>query len=241
MKIGVLETGEVSPELRARHGAYPDMFERLLGGADPEFQFRTFSVVNGEMPATAFDADAWLITGSRHGVYDELPWIAPLMAFLRKAHAAGVPLVGICFGHQILAEALGGHAGKSERGWGLGVHEYRTVLRPRWMRDVGDTFAMRAVHQDQVTAIPIDATVLAVSEHCPYAVLAYGDPERPTAISIQPHPEFTREFVDDLILARTGSTFPEDLAAAARRSLSREAANEPWARAIAAYLNALVR
>ena len=121
MKIGILETGEVNPALRERHGDYPEMFERLLGAVDSSLEFAVVRVVAGEMPAAPGQADGWIVTGSRHGVYDELPWIAPLKAFLRSCIAARVPVVGICFGHQILAEALGGRAVKSEKGWGLGV------------------------------------------------------------------------------------------------------------------------
>ena len=83
MKLGILETGEVRPELKARHGDYPAMFEALLGAADPALEFATVRVVAGEMPASPGQADAWLVTGSRHGVYDGLPWIEPLKAFLR--------------------------------------------------------------------------------------------------------------------------------------------------------------
>ena len=154
MKIGILETGEVHPDLKARHGDYPAMFQRLLGAVDPSLEFATVRVVAGEMPAAPGQADAWLVTGSRHGVYDDLPWIEPLKAFLRACVAARVPVVGICFGHQILAEALGGRAVKSDRGWGLGVQDYEVVARPGWMADLPDRFAVSALHQDQVVALP---------------------------------------------------------------------------------------
>ena len=144
------------------------MFERLLGAVDPGLEFATVRVVAGEMPAAPGQADAWLVTGSRHGVYDGLPWIEPLKAFLRACVAARVPVVGICFGHQILAEALGGRAVKSDRGWGLGVQDYEVVARPGWMADLPDRFAVSALHQDQVVALPPGATVLARSAHCAY-------------------------------------------------------------------------
>ncbi len=237
MKIGILETGEVAPELKVRHGDYPAMFEALLGAVDPSLEFVTVSVVRGEMPAAPQDADAWIVTGSRHGVYDGLAWIEPLKAFLRESVAAQVPVVGICFGHQILAEALGGRAVKSDRGWGLGVQDYEIVHRPSWVQHVPDRFSVNALHQDQVVALPEDATVLARSSHCDFAAIAYGDPEAPDAISLQPHPEFGREFLDELIAVRTGTLLPEAMAAEARAGLDREVHSQQWARLIVDYLH----
>ena len=241
MKLGILETGEVAPELKARHGDYPAMFRALLGAADPEMEFATVSVVGGAMPASPRQADAWLVTGSRHGVYDGLPWIEPLKAFLRDCVAGRVPVVGICFGHQILAEALGGRAAKSDRGWGLGVQDYAVASgAPGWLRAVPERFSVRALHQDQVVELPPDAHVLAHSDHCAFAALAYGDPERPLAISLQPHPEFGPEFMDELLALRAGTAFPAGLAGAARESLARPAASASWARAIVDYLHTVV-
>lgn len=237
MKIGILETGEVHPDLIGRHGDYPGMFRDLLSAADPTLEFETVHVVAGEMPAGPTAADAWLVTGSRHGVYDDLPWIAPLRDFLRAAVAARVPVVGICFGHQILAEALGGRVVKSDRGWGVGVQDYDLTARPSWLGALPDHFAVNAMHQDQVIALPESATVLARSAHCDYAALAYGDPESPDAISLQPHPEFGAGFMDDLIALRTGAVFSEDDARAARSSLSRPVDSGLWARTIVDFLH----
>ncbi len=237
MKIGILETGEVAPDLKARHGDYPAMFAQLLGAVEPGLEFATVRVVAGETPAAPRQADAWLVTGSRHGVYDDLPWIAPLKAFLRACVAEGVPVVGVCFGHQILAEALGGKVVKSDRGWGLGVQDYEVTARPGWMADLPDHFAVNALHQDQVVALPPDATVLARSAHCDYAALAYGDPESPDAISLQPHPEFGPAFMDELLALRAGTAFPTDDADAARATLGREVHAGAWARMIVDFLH----
>jgi GMP synthase-like glutamine amidotransferase len=237
MKIGILETGEVHPDLKARHGDYPAMFERLLAAADPSLEFATVRVVAGEMPASPGQADAWLVTGSRHGVYDDLPWIEPLKAFLRECIAARVPVVGICFGHQILAEALGGKVVKSDRGWGLGVQDYEITRRPGWLRDLPERFAVSALHQDQVVALPPDATVLARSAHCEFAALAYGDPEAPDALTLQPHPEFGPDFMDELLVLRAGTAFPAEAAAEARASLARPVESAAWARLIVDFLD----
>jgi GMP synthase-like glutamine amidotransferase len=237
MRIGILETGEVAEDLRARFGDYPAMFRALLSAADPTLDFTTVRAVAGEMPAGPHDADGWIVTGSRHGVYDDLPWIAPLEAFLRDCVSARVPVVGICFGHQILAEALGGRAVKSDRGWALGVEDYEIVARPSWLTQVPDRFAARALHQDQVVSLPEDATVLARSTHCELAAVAYGDPENPDAVSLQPHPEFGAEFMDELLALRAGTAFPVEQADAARASLVRPVANHAWARLIVDYFS----
>ena len=235
MRIGILVTGRVHEDLAPRHGDYAAMFEDLIGAAAPDFTFRTWYVVEGEMPEDVDACDGWLITGSKHGVYDDLPWIAPLRDFLARARAAGRPIVGICFGHQILAEALGGAAAKSERGWGVGLRRYRVLRRPSWMADAPDEIAVHAMHQDQATAVPDDAVVLAENDHTPYAMLAYGDPERPDAISIQPHPEFSEPYARDLLEMRSGVSYPRETAEKALASLGGPGDNERVARWFVAY------
>ncbi len=235
MKIGILETGEVAGKLGEDHGQYPPMFETLLGAADPGFTFETIRVVSGEMPEGPAQCDGWLVTGSRHGVYDDLPWIEPLKTFLRDCIAARVPVAGICFGHQILAEAMGGKVVKSDRGWGVGVHAYEVQAQPSWMEGLGEMFAARAVHQDQVVERPENATVLASSAFCDYAALVYGDIERPAAISVQPHPEFTAEFVGDIIHKRIGDTIPTETGEIGLASLAQPVHNAEWGRWLARF------
>lgn len=210
MRIGIIETGRVPEDLVPRHGDYPPMFAEWLGQAAPEFTYRAYAALDGEIPASPTECDAWLITGSKYGVYDGLPWIESLKEFLRSARSAGQPIVGICFGHQILADALGGKTVKSEKGWGVGVHDYQVVKRPVWMDGAPESFAIHAMHQDQVTEIPDDATVLASSPFCEYAMLAYGDPEAPDAISIQPHPEFSEAYARELVELRNGVAIPPE-------------------------------
>lgn len=205
MKIGILETGQPPDELIDKYGDYPGMFERLLRTADPGLEFAVYHVIGEQLPAAVDECDAWLVTGSRHGVYDALPWIEPLKLFLKAAYEAGIPIVGICFGHQVLAEALGGKAVKSDKGWGLGVKQYTVYRKPDWMTGVNQDFALNALHQDQVVELPEGTEVLAGSEFCPYAVLAY----RGNAMSIQPHPEFQSEYLRDLIEHRRATSLSD--------------------------------
>ncbi|MEO1495132.1 MAG: type 1 glutamine amidotransferase [Pseudomonadota bacterium] len=242
MKLGILETGYVPEEMITGHGGFPEMFGALFCSADPSIQIAAYPVADGTLPDSPNACDAWLVTGSKHGVYDNLPWMAPLKTFLRTARSAGVPMIGICFGHQIMAEAFGGRAEKSGKGWGCGVHGYEVQHRPGWMGDTPSAFDMHAMHQDQVTAIPEDATVLATSAFCENAMLTYGDPEQPDAISIQPHPEFTTPFARDLVETRKGTVIADAVADVALESLGRDVANQAFARWAVAYLrDALAR
>lgn len=192
MTIGILECGVPPEALRPRFGGYGDMVRRLLG---PEREAVTFDVADGALPASATDCDAYVLTGSPAGVYDDLPWIAGLIGFLRQARGKA-RLVGICFGHQAMAEAFGGAVVKSPKGWGVGLHRYEVQHRAPWMDDAARIDAP-ASHQDQVVTCPPDARVTAASVFTPYAGLDYGD-----AISFQFHPEFTPDFAAALIAER---------------------------------------
>ncbi len=158
----------------------------MLAGHD--FEFVSYDVVDdGEFPADVHDADGWLITGSRHGAYEDLPWIAPLEEFIREAYAAHVPMVGICFGHQIIAQALGGKVAKFDNGWSVGPQRIR-------LRRNGN-LALNAWHQDQVIDLPKGAKVIgATAISAKYAALVYGD----RAYTVQPHPEFSGALIGDL-------------------------------------------
>lgn len=194
MKIGILRTGQPPTPLISRFGLYDDMFRELLG---PGFAATSYDVQTGEWPARPSDEDAYLITGSSAGVYEDHGWIDPLKDFLRSAKGQA-KLVGICFGHQLMAEAFGGRVEKSDKGWGVGLHRYDIWEQARWM-DAVPSFAAAVSHQDQVVEKPPTARALAGSNFTPFGVLAYDDQP---AISIQPHPEFSPDFSRALIECR---------------------------------------
>ena len=192
-RIAILETGAPPPALAARHGDYPAMFRDLLGEG---FAFETFDVQAGAWPeAGAFDAA--IITGSSAGVYETDPWIVELLDWIRAAKGR-TRLVGVCFGHQAMAQALGGRVEKSDRGWGVGLHRYDVASPEPWMSPAAATVAIPASHQDQVVDKPADARVLLRSDFTPFAGLAWGE----DAISMQPHPEFTPAFATELTAGR---------------------------------------
>jgi GMP synthase-like glutamine amidotransferase len=193
MKLAILETGRPPGDLVRRFGDYPAMMTRMLGG---EFEIDTFDVAAGEFPADPSDYEAYLVTGSPAGVYDPLPWIEPLKRFLRDA--GDRKLVGICFGHQIMAEAFGGHVEKSDKGWGIGLQHYEIDRVEPWMDEMA-SIDVPASHQDQVVAQPPHTKVIASSPFTPFAALAWTD--RP-AISVQFHPEFDPDYAKALIEAR---------------------------------------
>ena len=193
MKLAILETGVPPGDLEQTFGNYPAMFAAMLGSG---FEMETYDVQAGTLPNHPNGHDAYLITGSPAGVYDPLPWIAPLMDFIREAKDSH--MIGICFGHQVMAEALGGKVVKSEKGWGAGLQGYDVVNREPWM-DGEQRIAIPASHQDQVVVQPPATDITVRSDFTPYAGLAWTD--RP-AISFQFHPEFSPAFAKALIEQR---------------------------------------
>jgi GMP synthase-like glutamine amidotransferase len=213
VQVGLLECDHVAPHLLAHGGDYGDMFVALAARAALHLELVRHDVVGGDVPAP--DAHpAWLVTGSRSAVYDDEPWIARLLDLLRSIDAVGGSIVGVCFGHQAIAHALGGETARSDRGWGVGVHDAE-VLAPRsWMEPALPATRLLMSHQDQVRALPPDAAVLARSAHCDVAVLEVAGRH----LGIQGHPEFTRGYAEAL-LDDPAHAIPADLAAAARATL----------------------
>ena len=211
MKLGVLETGAPPERLTPQFGTYPRMFQDLLGEG---YDWRSYDVQAGRLPDRPEDNQAYLITGSSAGIYDGEPWIDRLLQFLREAKGR-TKLVGVCFGHQAMAQAFGGEVVKSPKGWGIGLHSYDVRASEPWM-DPAKAIALPASHQDQVVRPPPAARLLASSAFTPFAMFDYADQP---AISIQPHPEFDPAYAEALIEARRGTRYTEAQADAAIASL----------------------
>jgi GMP synthase-like glutamine amidotransferase len=188
MLIGILATGARNERLSERYGSNAEMLMEALREVSPAFTFKCFRVRENVFPDSATACDGWLVTGSDHSVYEELPWMLKTEELLRQALAVHRPVVGICFGHQLLAKALGGKVVKSEKGWGLGLLSYQ-------LHESGETVTLPAYHQDQVVEVPEKARLLGGSEFCPHAILAYDN----LGLTFQAHPEFSPDYLSVLI------------------------------------------
>ncbi|MFV0294421.1 MAG: type 1 glutamine amidotransferase [Paracoccus sp. (in: a-proteobacteria)] len=196
MHIGILQTGQAPDALRDKLGDYPDFFVRLLAGRG--LIFTIYHVEAMKFPDSIHDADGWLLTGSRHGAYEDHPFIQPLENFIREAYAAAIPMVGICFGHQIIAQALGGKVEKFSGGWSVGAQDYQFGDR---------TLTLNAWHQDQIIQRPEGSEIAASSAFCENAALIYPG----HALTVQAHPEFEDSFIEGLIETRAKGVVPDDL------------------------------
>ena len=204
LKLGILKTGRPPSSCIPRFGTYPDMFMRLLG--PDAYDYRTYAADEGELPASPTECDAYLVTGAAAGAYEPLPWIAQAEDFLRAARGKAA-LVGVCFGHQLMAQAFGGKVIKSPKGWGLGEQAYEIKLHEPWMDESVASIRLPGSHQDQVVGLPPGAQVWAGNAFSPLGALTWPG-ER--TISLQLHPEFEPAYATALIENRRGSRYAQD-------------------------------
>ncbi len=190
MKIGILQCDYVRKELQPAFADYPAMIAALFAKATADCQFKTYQVQSFEYPKNLDECDAYITTGSRHGVNDDLAWINRLEAFICELNQAEKTFIGICFGHQLMAKALGGTVSQSDKGWGIGVTFNQVISSKPWMDPCQQGVDLIASHQDQVISLPDEVEVLASSHFCPNYMLQYGD----HFMSVQGHPEFTKNY-----------------------------------------------
>lgn len=202
MRIGILQADVLREELQPTFGQYPKMFESVLGTAahksGRDIAFRVYDVRCNEYPEDLDDCDGYIITGSRHSVYDDLPWIQTLRNHVGTLHEARKKLVGICFGHQLIAHALGGEARAARNGWAVGVHRMRVVAPHDSMTPPKLSVSLLSSHKDQVAALPPHARLLGATDFCPKASFALGD----HILTFQGHPEFSKPYAEALMRAR---------------------------------------
>lgn len=194
MKVGLLECDHVIDSLREISGDYRDMFSAFL----PELEFEYFDVCKGQLPATADACEAYLCTGSRLSVYDQEGWILELKSFVRKIHSGGQKFVGVCFGHQMMGEALGGKVEKAASGWNVGAHQFNIQVQEHWMEPFQTPLNLLMMCQDQVVQLPEKSIVLAATVTCPVGMFRVGE----NMLGIQAHPEFSKEYVRRLMEIR---------------------------------------
>src|SRR5215813_7196623 len=188
MNIGLLECDHVLERFRHIAGDYREMFAALFDRHAPQISLHAFDVCNGEFPPSLDACDAYLTTGSRFSAYDDVDWIHALKNFARRVHEAKRPFVGVCFGHQLIAEALGGRVARA----------VEIIRRELWMRPEQSRCALQYMHQDQVERLPEDGVVIGRSDHCPVAIFRVGD----STLGIQAHPEFPKAYSEALLLDR---------------------------------------
>lgn len=222
--LTIIETGRPPATIEGDWPLYPAMFESLMRPYLEGWTYEAVALSDGKALPDPANLDGVLITGSAAGVYDDTPWMAALMDFIRWAADAQTPQIGICFGHQAIAHALGARVTKFDGGWGIGRHVYEVLAPESWMgASVPDTFSLGVSHQDQVLSLPPGARQVARNDFCEYAALAYPSAK---AISFQGHPEYSPEFSCALYNVRRGTVFPQAMVDEAEASLATPVDNE---------------
>ncbi len=232
MNIGILQCDQVESELIAVHGTYLEMYIKLLQQAGPNLTFTVYDVRHGELPSHLDAADAYIITGSRHGVNDGLSWIAALEELVRSLHARRKKVIGICFGHQLIAKALGGQVIKSPKGWGVGMSLNKITQHKPWMLPSLGDLNLIVSHQDQVVVLPPEAEVLAMSDFCPFYMLQIRD----NLFTVQGHPEFSKSYSQALIELRKNK-LGKEVAEQGLKSLQQHGDDAVFARWFVNFLN----
>ena len=196
MHIAILLAGHTNKAMPKQFHDYHDMFTALFAHLPMGefFHFTTLAVVDGVFPEQLDDYDGYLISGSAFGVYDDAPFISQLVNLIHQIHRAKKPLAGICFGHQIIAHALGGHARKWDHGWIIGTKEITLTDPPDWIDSNEKTFHLIHVHQDQVTSLPNGANLIGSTPYCKNAVYMIDD----IVFAVQGHPEFNVPYTNAL-------------------------------------------
>ncbi|MBG89146.1 MAG: GMP synthase [Verrucomicrobiales bacterium] len=192
LRVGILQCDEVHEDLRGEFGDYPEMFISELGRLRPDWSFPVFRLFEGVFPKRS-SCDGYITTGSSFGVNDAKGWIRQLEEFVRKLSEGAVPYVGICFGHQLLARALGGRVAPAEVGWGVGIHSCSHA--PASIPGLPAESKLLVSHQDQVTELGEGTSVIGGSEFCPHGWIRFGD----HMLGIQGHPEFSKPYAKALM------------------------------------------
>ena len=197
VRVGLLQCDHVGKHLYSIGGDYQTMFRTFL----PNVDFQSYDVCHHHFPISIDECDVYLMTGSKYSVYDPLDWIDRLKSFIRTINTAHKPFVGICFGHQMMAEALGGSVQKSEVGWCVGAHNFTIKKKQDWMSPYQASINLIMSCQDQVVSLPENSQIVAQSRDCPVGIFTIGQ----KMLGIQGHPEFPKEYSRALIEERINS------------------------------------
>ncbi len=205
MKVAILQCDHVPEKFQPRFGNYPEMVERMFEGNGSSFSFDTYDCQKGNLPADIDGYDFYITTGSKASVYETKDWIQQLTCFIQELDKRKKKLIGICFGHQLIARALNGKVERSDKGWGIGIATNRIVSHPPWMNDKSSQINILLSHRDQITSLPEDTCVIAESDFCPFFIVQWGE----HFLSIQGHPEWNTKYCQALISDRRNIIDPD--------------------------------
>ena len=231
MNVAILQCDNVLEKFQSQFGDYPEMVEQMFDGVDLPLSFDTYDCRQGQFPADINGYDFYLTTGSKASVYEELDWLQQLIEFIRQLDKSKKKLVGICFGHQLMAMARNGTVEKSDKGWGIGIARNRVVSHPQWMDEETSEINILVSHQDQIIDLPDDTLIIAESDFCPFFIVQWGN----HFLSIQGHPEWSNEYSQTLINDRR-AIIPADLIKTGLESLQTEADNALFVRWIMKFV-----
>jgi len=217
LKLGILICDHLHPDLRSEFIDYPSMFGDIFNQVDPSLELQFYFVIDGIFPKNINECDGYITSGSKSSVNDNVAWINRLEYLVRELYRANIPFIGICFGHQLLAKALGGKVEKSKNGWGVGIHSSLLNVNKSWMKSKLKTIDLVVSHQDQITELPKHSQVLAASEFCPFSMIQVGE----TFIGVQGHPEFTNEYSAALMQLRK-NIIPGEVREQGKKSFTKE-------------------
>jgi GMP synthase-like glutamine amidotransferase len=224
MRIGILVTNTDRSDFAKLRPTDGEKFTTLLQQVRPSWTYVPVEVKDGEFPKHVSDFDGYVIGGSPSSANDNDPWITQLLTFIKAVDAAEIPTIGICFGHQAIAKALGGEVSKGPNGWGYGVAE-------TWFEPLQQNIKLHAAHKEQVSRLPEGAEILGGNEFCPIGAYAKGK----HIFSTQYHPELTEEFMVDLTTEMENVLGP-DITAKARAEFKGNTQSEMFAEWMAKFL-----
>lgn len=205
MHFGLIHCDKLAGPICWRYGDYPAMFAKLLQPLSNQITWQVFEAVSGQLPTRVNECDAYIITGSRFGVLDRQAWIDALIGFIQSLWQSRIQTLGICFGHQVMAAAMGASVGPSSTGWCLGISPTQIIQRQDWMQPFQSEINIGVSHQDQVLTLPAQGLCLARTNHTPIAAIAYEQ----TFLSLQGHPEFDKHYTRFLLNKRQPILSPQ--------------------------------
>ncbi|TAH09810.1 MAG: amidotransferase [Curvibacter sp.] len=232
MKLCILDNDEIDPALVPTYGNYAAMMERVLRNAGAtHWSVVRFSTPLGEYPESFADYDAVLLTGSKADSFSDEPWVVELRRRVTELLETETKLVGVCFGHQLIALCMGAKVGRAPQGWVTGRNTYNWHASELLPEDERESFALLASHQDQVLELPAGTTLVASNDRCPIAAFAKGK----EVLCIQPHPEFVEDY-SAYLLNKRRALLGNDHYVASMESLAQGHEGTEFARVMVAFI-----